>query len=77
MMKTWILKDFLTLKTMVAFILTCKMQDTPKNGPEVAKMAVLGCFAPLLTPKWGEGGQNQIVRFKPWFMVFLVGGFDF
>ena len=55
----------LTLKSMVAFILICKMQDTPKNGPEVAKMAVLGCFAPLLTPKWGEGGQNQIVRFKP------------
>ena len=57
-MKLGSITRFLTLKTMVAFILACKLHKTPKNGPEVAKNAVLGGFAPTLPPKWGEGGQN-------------------
>ena len=58
MMKLGSITRFLTLKTMVAFILACKLHKTPKNGPEVAKNAVLGGFAPTLPPKWGEGGKN-------------------
>ena len=57
-MKLVSITRFLTLKTMVAFILACKLHKTPKNGPEVAKNAVLGGFAPTVPPKWGEGGQN-------------------
>ena len=49
----------LTLKTMVAFILASKMEDTPKNCLEVAKNAVLGDFAPQLTPKWGRGVKSK------------------
>ena len=45
-----------------------------QNGLKVAKNPVLGPFWPPLPPKWGKGGHNQILRFKPWFMVFLIGG---
>ena len=36
-MKLGTVTRILMLKTMVAFILVCKLQDTPKNRPEVAE----------------------------------------
>ena len=46
MMKTWIFKDFLMLKTMAAIILACKPAGTGKITADV-----LGGFDPTLTPK--------------------------
>ena len=49
-LKTWFLKDFLTLKTMEAFILAYKLAGYVKNCLEVVKTDVCRGFCPTPNP---------------------------
>ena len=76
-MKLSYFEDFFVLNSIGIFILLCKPGKTAQNAVKVAKNGILGTFDPPLSAEWGKGGQNQIFNFKPLFMFFLIGYFNF
>ena len=58
-MKTWILKDFWTLKTMAAFILACKLTESGKMTRKLPKSMFWGVFTPPSCPNGGGEVRSQ------------------
>ena len=65
--------NFGPLNPNLASVYLChvrKPQKTPSKSPKMAFQALLHL---LFWTNGGMGGRIAIARFKPWFMVFLIG----